>query len=84
MLLGYRNPFRRISHAGRVLTRRPRIPKHDRRCFRVGHRGPARFEAGNTMPSFAKADRLRDLVGLGVDGILTDDPARLRRIVSGR
>jgi len=36
------------------------------------------------MPSFAKADRLRDLVGLGVDGILTDDPARLRRIVSGR
>jgi glycerophosphoryl diester phosphodiesterase len=65
-LLGYRNPFRRISHAARVLTRRPRVPKTERRCFVVGHRGAARFEAENTIPSFAKA------LDLGADGVETD------------
>jgi glycerophosphoryl diester phosphodiesterase len=65
-LLGYRNPLRRISHAARVLTRRPQVPATGRRCFVVGHRGAARFEAENTISSFRKA------VDLGGDGIETD------------
>jgi glycerophosphoryl diester phosphodiesterase len=65
-LLGYRNPLRRISHAARVFARRPHVPKTERRCFVVGHRGAARFEAENTIPSFAKA------LDLGADGIETD------------
>jgi glycerophosphoryl diester phosphodiesterase len=66
-LLGYRNPLRRISHAAaRLLARSPRAPATERRCFVVGHRGAARFEAENTIPSFAKA------LDLGADGVETD------------
>lgn len=65
-LLGYRNPLRRISHAARLLSRRPRSPRAERRCFVIGHRGAARFEAKNAIPSFAKA------LELGADGVETD------------
>ncbi|HEY6064551.1 MAG TPA: glycerophosphodiester phosphodiesterase family protein [Thermoanaerobaculia bacterium] len=65
-LLGLRNPLRRISNAARLLARRPRTAATGHRCFVIGHRGAARLEAENTIPSFEKA------LELGADGIETD------------
>jgi hypothetical protein len=44
----------------------------ERRCFIVGHRGAARFEAENTIPSFTKA------LDLGADGVETGVCERIR------
>jgi glycerophosphoryl diester phosphodiesterase len=66
-LLGYRNPLRRIANLARLVAHRARPPETKRRsCFVVGHRGAARYEVENTIPSFAKA------LDLGADAIETD------------
>ena len=65
-LLGYRNPLRRLANGARGLLR-PRAPIVSlRRLFVVGHRGAARYEAENTIPSFEKA------LELGANAVETD------------
>lgn len=66
-LLGFRNPFRRITNVARLFAQNARPPARTHRpCFVVGHRGAARHEAENTIPSFAKA------IELGANAIETD------------
>ena len=65
-LLGYRNPARRLLNTARGLLRR-RVPSPtDRTGFVVGHRGAARLEVENTIPSFARA------LELGANAVETD------------
>ncbi len=65
-LLGYRNPLRRISNTLRGLLGRHAPTAVDREIFVVGHRGAARLEAENTIPSFEKA------LELGANALETD------------
>jgi glycerophosphoryl diester phosphodiesterase len=66
-LLGYRNPLRRISNLARLVARRARPPATGRRSyFVVGHRGGARYEVENTIPSFEKA------LDFGANAVETD------------
>lgn len=65
-LLGYRNPARRLLNTARGLLRRRVPPAPDRTCFVVGHRGVARLEVENTIPSFARA------LDLGANAVETD------------
>ncbi|HSD72669.1 MAG TPA: glycerophosphodiester phosphodiesterase family protein [Thermoanaerobaculia bacterium] len=66
-LLGYRNPARRLWNAARgLLHRRAAAAASDRPFFVVGHRGAARFEAENTIPSFEKG------LELGANAVETD------------
>ena len=65
-LLGYRNPARRLLNTARGLLRRRVPPPPDRTGFVVGHRGAARLEVENTIPSFARA------LELGANAVETD------------
>ena len=65
-LLGYRNPFRRVSGAVRGLLRRPPPSSVDRRAFVIGHRGARRVAPENTVESFEKA------IVLGADAVEAD------------
>ena len=65
-LLGYRNPARRLVGEARGLASRPRGSAERRPLAVVGHRGAAREEAENTIPSFQRA------IEIGADAIETD------------
>ncbi|HSE62135.1 MAG TPA: glycerophosphodiester phosphodiesterase family protein [Thermoanaerobaculia bacterium] len=65
-LLGYRNPARRLLNTARGLLRRRILPSSGRSCFVIGHRGAARLEVENTIPSFARA------LELGANAVETD------------
>ena len=71
----------------RSLTRgsRPRLGRHDRHA--LGHvlaaRAAGRLEAVIVRPENDE-ERLRELVAVGVAGILTDEPDQLRRSVGTR
>jgi glycerophosphoryl diester phosphodiesterase len=65
-LLGYHNPARRLVGAVQGLASRPRGSAERRPVAVVGHRGAAREEAENTIPSFQRA------IELGADAIETD------------